>query len=209
MRPSKRGPISWISRSPEIMQHLQVRASEEIADISSPDRVWGEQRLPWIEANGVSIHYKLEGTADQTVILLHEIGGSPELMGRHRPGPCQKAEGLPLRPARLRLVRKSARALQHRDAGRRSAGTDRGARSEAAVSYRCRCGLQHAGAEFQARNRSGVASLVFCNPYRRRSGAGGRARECRRAGGEGRIRGVLPLMLDKSYPPTLSDARNL
>ena len=89
---------------------------------SSSDLAWGEHRLPWIEANGVSIHYKLEGTADQTVILLHEIGGSLDFMGRHRPGSCQEAEGLPLRPARVRLVRKSPRALQHRDAGRRSAG---------------------------------------------------------------------------------------
>src|SRR5258707_3078245 len=36
----------------------------------------GRQTLPFIEANGVSFHYKIEGASGPTVILLHEIGGS-------------------------------------------------------------------------------------------------------------------------------------
>src|SRR3954469_10139562 len=32
--------------------------------------------MAFIEANGISFHYRLEGTGQQTVIFLHEIGGS-------------------------------------------------------------------------------------------------------------------------------------
>src|SRR5437868_8826888 len=48
--------------------------------------------MAFIEANGVSFHYRLEGTSGPTVIFLHEIGGSldswdgvaPELAKRFR-----------------------------------------------------------------------------------------------------------------------------
>jgi 3-oxoadipate enol-lactonase len=47
--------------------------------------------VPWIDANGVSIHYEVAG-AGPTVVLLHEMGGTldswdgvaPELSRRYR-----------------------------------------------------------------------------------------------------------------------------
>src|ERR1700678_2835420 len=32
--------------------------------------------MPWIEVNGTSFYYKLEGDAGPVVILLHELGGT-------------------------------------------------------------------------------------------------------------------------------------
>src|SRR4051794_10312442 len=37
----------------------------------------GGQALPWMEANGISIHYKLDGHGP-SVVLLHEMGGTLE-----------------------------------------------------------------------------------------------------------------------------------
>src|SRR5215831_11291505 len=60
--------------------------------------------------------------------------------------------------------------------------------------------------EFSARDANRVASLVFCNPApgvdpSRADALNNVAASAEREG----IRGVLPLMLDKSYPPELSD----
>ena len=52
--------------------------------------------MPWIEANGVSIHYKLDGKADQTVVLLHEIGGSLNSWDGIVPGLAKSLTRLPL-----------------------------------------------------------------------------------------------------------------
>jgi pimeloyl-ACP methyl ester carboxylesterase len=60
--------------------------------------------------------------------------------------------------------------------------------------------------EFQSRQRASVSSLVFCNPAPgvdpARAGALENVASLAEKDG---IRGVLPLMLDKSYPPSLSD----
>jgi len=35
-------------------------------------------RIDWLDVNGVSLRYALEGTGDQAIVLLHEMGGSLE-----------------------------------------------------------------------------------------------------------------------------------
>jgi hypothetical protein len=55
----------------------------------------GAAILPWIEANGASLHYKLEGKAGPTVVLLHEIGGSLDSWDGIVPD-LSRSEGLPL-----------------------------------------------------------------------------------------------------------------
>ena len=37
-----------------------------------------ENALPWTSANGISIHYELEGRDGPVVVLLHEMGGTLE-----------------------------------------------------------------------------------------------------------------------------------
>ena len=34
--------------------------------------------MKWIEANGVSLRYELSGAGDDTLVLVHELGGSLE-----------------------------------------------------------------------------------------------------------------------------------
>src|SRR5471030_2232367 len=41
--------------------------------------------MPWVDANGVSFHYKIEGDGP-TVVLLHELGGSLESWDGVAPG---------------------------------------------------------------------------------------------------------------------------
>ena len=48
--------------------------------------------MPFIDANGVSLHYDLAGARGPSVVLMHELGGTlhswdavaPRLAGRHR-----------------------------------------------------------------------------------------------------------------------------
>ena len=42
--------------------------------------------MPWKEANGVSIHYKLAGERGPVVVLLHELGGTLDSWDGVAPG---------------------------------------------------------------------------------------------------------------------------
>ena len=42
--------------------------------------------MDWIEVNGVSLRYDLGGNGEETVILIHELGGSLESFDEVLPG---------------------------------------------------------------------------------------------------------------------------
>ena len=162
--------------------------------------------MPWIEANGASFHYKLEGTAGDTVILLHEIGGSLDSWDGIVPGLSKK----------MRVFRYDQRGfgLSEKVRAPYSIETlvDDLQGLIAALDLKPPFHVVSLAAssmqalEFQARNRAAVGSLVFCNPAPGVDPARAGALENVAALAEkDGIRGVLPLMLDKSYPPTLSD----
>jgi pimeloyl-ACP methyl ester carboxylesterase len=170
------------------------------------DMTWGERRLPWIEANGVSIHYKLEGKTGPTVILLHEIGGSldswdgivPDLAKTMRVFRYdQRGFGLSEKvraPYSIETLVDDMQALiSALDLQPPFHVVSLAASSMQAL-------------EFQARSRAKVGSLVFCNPAPGVDPARAGALENVAAMAEkDGIRGILPTMLDKSYPPSLSD----
>jgi len=139
--------------------------------------------LPWIEANGASIHYKLEGKTGPTVILLHEIGGSLDSWDGIVPELSKKTK----------VFRYDQRGF--------------GLSEKVRAQYSIETLVDDLQAlEFQARNRAGVGSLVFCNPAPGVDPARAGALENVAALAEkDGIRGIIPLMLDKSYPPSLSD----
>jgi 3-oxoadipate enol-lactonase len=162
--------------------------------------------LPWIEANGVSIHYKLEGTAEQAVVLLHEIGGS-----------LDSWDGIvPELSKRLKVFRYDQRGFGLSEKIRASYSietlVDDLQALIAALQLKPPFHVVSLAAssmqalEFQSRQRASVSSLVFCNPAPgvdpARAGALENVASLAEKDG---IRGVLPLMLDKSYPPSLSD----
>ena len=162
--------------------------------------------MPWIEANGVSFHYKLEGQGDQTVILLHEIGGSLDSWDGIVPGLAkamkvfrydQRGFGLSEKVRAQYSIETLVDDLQ-------GLITALGLKPPFHVVSLAASSMQ--ALEFQARNRASVASLVFGNPAPGvdPSRAGALENVASLAEKDG-IRGILPLMLDKSYPPSLSD----
>jgi 3-oxoadipate enol-lactonase len=154
----------------------------------------------------VSLHYKLEGSRGPTVIFLHEIGGSldswdgvvPDLVKNFRVLRYdQRGFGLSEKVRNPYSIETLVNDLQ---------GVIDSLKLDPPFHVVSLAASSMQALEFTARDRSAVASLVFCNPAPGvdPSRAGALENVAALAEREG-IRGVLPLMLDKSYPPALSD----
>lgn len=162
--------------------------------------------MPWIEAGGVSFHYRLEGGHGPSVVFLHEIGGSLDSWD----------EVVPELARDYRVFRYDQRGFGQSEKTRPPYGI--GALTDDLQNLLAATGLPApyhivslAASSMQAlsyyeRAAGQVASLVFCNPAPgvdpSRADALNRVAELAESEG---IRGVLPVMLDKSYPPKLSD----
>jgi 3-oxoadipate enol-lactonase len=165
-----------------------------------------EEHVPWIEANGTSFHYKIDGSAGPTVVLLHELGGTLDSWDGVVPGLA----------ARYRVFRYDQRGSGLSEKVRAQYTLDTLVDDMQALLGALKlAGPYHvvsiAAASTQAlllmeRDPKGVASLVFCNPAPGVDASRAEALEkiAAQAEREG-IRGVLPQMLDRSYPPELSD----
>jgi len=162
--------------------------------------------LPFIEANGVSFHYRVEGKAGPTVILLHEIGGSldswdglvPDLAKRFRVFRYdQRGFGLTEKVRQPYSIEALVDDLQSLVA-KLDLSSPYHVVSLAASSMQA--------LTFYQREPGKIGSLGFCNPApgvdpSRADALNNVAALAEREG----IRGVIPAMLDKSYPPELSD----
>jgi 3-oxoadipate enol-lactonase len=163
--------------------------------------------MAYIEAGGISFHYHLEGNASgPTVILLHEIGGSVESWDSVVPGLTGTFRVFRYDQRGFGLTEK-VRAPYSQD----DLGNDLDALI-AALDLRPPFHIVSIAASsmqaltFNNRHPEKVASFVFCNPAPGVAAerAAGLEAVASKAEAEG-IRGVLPVMLDKSYPPELSD----
>jgi 3-oxoadipate enol-lactonase len=170
------------------------------------DNLSRRRDLPWIETGGVSFHYRLEGTDGPSVVFLHEIGGSLDSWDG-------VVEGL---TGHFRIFRYDQRGFGLSEKTRSPYGI--GALTGDLENLLRAVALPPpyhivslAASSMQAlsiyeRDPGRIASLVFCNPAPgvdpSRSEALNKVAEL--AEHEG-IRGILPAMLDKSYPPGLSD----
>ena len=162
--------------------------------------------MPFIEANGVSFHYRSEGKSGPTVILLHEIGGSldswdgivPDLAKRFRVFRYdQRGFGLTEKVRQPYSIETLVDDLQSL-AAKLNLTAPYHVVSLAASSMQA--------LTFHQRAPRNIGSLVFCNPApgvdpSRADALNNVAALAEREG----IRGVIPAMLDKSYPPELSD----
>jgi 3-oxoadipate enol-lactonase len=161
--------------------------------------------MPWLEANGISIHYELAGHGS-SLVLLHEMGGTlaswnglfPELSKRFRTlrydqrgsGLSEKVRGPITTEA---LVDDLAAVLES---------------TALAPPYRF---VTVAAATMQAliymtRHPDCIASFVFCNPFtgadeNRLAALDQRASLAEREG----MRAALPVTLDKSWPSDIGD----
>ena len=162
--------------------------------------------MPWTTANGVSFHYKSDGAGGATAILLHEIGGSLDSWDGIVPG---------LTP-RMRVFRYDQRGFGLSEKVRAQYSIETlvddlesligGLALPAPYHIVSLAASSMQALEFYKRAPDKVASLVFCNPApgvdpSRADALNGVAAKAESEG----IRGILPAMLDKSYPPELSD----
>jgi 3-oxoadipate enol-lactonase len=161
--------------------------------------------LPWIDANGVSIHYEVAG-AGPTVVLLHEMGGT-----------LDSWDGVaPELSRRYRTLRYDQRGTGLSEKVRRPYTNETLVDDLEAVLEVLRLeppfhfvGVAAATAQalvFMNRHPGWIGSFVFCNPL---SGvdparAGVLDERAGLAEREG-MRAALSVTLDKSYPADLGD----
>ena len=161
--------------------------------------------MPWIEANGVSFHYKLEGSGP-TIVLLHEIGGSLDSWDGIVPGLAEKFTVFRYDQRGFGLTEKVRAQYSQDDLGDDLEALIAALNLKAPFHIVSLAASSMQALTFNNRRPGDVGSLVFCNPAPGvdPSRAAGLENVASKAEAEG-IRGVLPLMLDKSYPPELSD----
>jgi len=162
--------------------------------------------VPWIEAGSVSFNYRLEGNSGPSLVFLHEIGGS-----------LDSWDGVaPELAAKYRVFRYDQRGFGLSEKTRTPYGI--GALTDDLHNLLRAVQLPPpwhvvslAASSMQAlsiyeRMPQEIGSLVFCNPAPGvdPSRAYALNHVAHLAEHEG-IRGILPTMLDKSYPPALSD----
>jgi 3-oxoadipate enol-lactonase len=161
--------------------------------------------MPWLEANGISIHYELAGSG-ASLVLLHEMGGT-----------LASWDGLfPALSKRFRTLRYDQRGSGQSEKVRGSITAEQLVDDLAAVlegtglaaPYRF---VTVAAATMQAliymmRHPDRIASFVFCNPFTgadpsRVAALDERASLAEREG----MRAAIPVTLDKSWPTDIGD----
>ncbi len=161
--------------------------------------------MPWLEANGISIHYELAGVGP-SLVLLHEMGGTLESWDRIFPALSQC----------FRTLRYDQRGAGLTEKVRRPITTELLVDDLEAVLQATELAPPYhfvtvAAATMQAliymtRHAEDIASFVFCNPFTgadpsRVAALDERAALAEREG----MRAAIPVTLDKSWPPQLGD----
>ena len=163
--------------------------------------------LPWITANGISIHYRLDGKGGPSVVLLHEMGGTldswdaiaPALAGSFRVLRYdQRGAGLSEKVRQPFTFETQVDDLEAvLDALALTAPFHFVTVAAATAQALC----------FMERHPSRVGSFVFCNPLAgidpsRASALDERADFAAREG----MRAGLAVTLDKSWPSEIGDS---
>jgi 3-oxoadipate enol-lactonase len=161
--------------------------------------------LPWIEANGLSFHYELEGSNGPTVVLMHELGGSLVSWDNVAPG---------LAP-RYRVLRYDQRGFGLSEKVRTAFDLEAQVDDFVAITQAlqlkppfhlvCVAAATTQALAFMKRGGA-IGSLVLCNPApgvdaSRAEQLENVAAQAEREG----MRSILSTMLARSYPPELSD----
>jgi 3-oxoadipate enol-lactonase len=162
--------------------------------------------LPWTSANGISIHYELEGKDGPVVVLLHEMGGTLESWDAVAPELAKD----------YRIVRYDQRGAGLTEKVRKQFTNDDAVGDLEAVlnnlglkppyNFVCVAAASTQVLRFLEKHPEQVKSIVLCNPAPgvdpSRAGAlNDRADLAEKEG----MAGVMGITLDKSYPPTLGE----
>lgn len=162
--------------------------------------------MPWIELNGVSIHYQVEGDKGPAVVLLHEMGGTLQSWDGVVPGLSD----------RYRVLRYDQRGSGLSEKPRGPLGIETAVDDLEALTNELSIPAPFhlvaiAAATLPAvimasRHQDLVASLILCNPVIgvAKSRAAQLEERADLSEKEG-MRSSLSVTLDRSYPPTMGD----
>jgi 3-oxoadipate enol-lactonase len=161
--------------------------------------------LPWLEANGISIHYEQAGEGP-SLVLLHEMGGTLESW-----------DGIfPALATQFRTLRYDQRGFGETEKVRQPFDIETltndleamltGAGLPPPYHFVTVAAATMQALIYMSRHPERIASFVFCNPFTgadpsRIAQLDERAGRAEREG----LRAVLPVTLDNSWPPDLGD----
>lgn len=162
--------------------------------------------MPFTTANGISIHYKLEGAKGPVVLLLHEMGGSLDSWDKVVPGLTDNFRVLRYDQRGAGLSEKVRAQFSNETAVEDIEDLLKELKLEAPYHVVAVAASSTQALRFRERHPDAVASLVLCNPAlgvdpSRAGVLNERADLAEREG----MRGVMAITLDKSYPPELTD----
>ena len=89
--------------------------------------------MPWTSANGISIHYEVEGRRGPVVVLLHEMGGTLDSWDAVAPGLAENYRVLRYDQRGQGLTEKVRAAVHQRRRGGRPRRRAQGAQPDAAL----------------------------------------------------------------------------
>src|SRR6266478_3926748 len=165
----------------------------------------GRTTVPWMEANGISIHYELAGQGP-SVVLLHEMGGT-----------LDSWDGIaPALSKRFRTLRYDQRGSGLSEKVRQPITTEilvedleavlQGSALAAPYHFVTVAAATMQALIYMSRHPDRIASFVFCNPFTGADPSRVAALE-ERAGLAERegLRKALAVTLDKSWPADMGD----
>jgi 3-oxoadipate enol-lactonase len=162
--------------------------------------------MAFIETNGTSFHYRLEGAAGPTVILLHEIGGSLDSWDGIVSGLAMRARVFRYDQRGFGLSEKVREPYTVETLVDDLEALIRDLKLTPPFHIVSLAASSMQALTFNRRRPQDVGSFVFCNPAPGVDPSRAGALETVAATAEkGGIRAILGGMLDKSYPPELSD----
>jgi 3-oxoadipate enol-lactonase len=179
-----------------------TRCHKVPSEIQPPE----EPTLPFTTANGISIHYKLEGAKGPVVVLLHEMGGTLDSWDKVAPGLSDNFRVLRYDQRGAGLTEKPRPQWDNDTAVADLESLLKELKLEAPYHIAAVAASTTIAVALQQKRPNDVAALVLCNPAPgvdpSRAGAlNDRADQTEREG----LRAVLGITLDKSYPPELTD----
>ena len=120
--------------------------------------------MPFIETNGVSFHYRLEGASGPTIILLHEIGGSLDSWDGIVPGLAERYRVFRYDQRGFGLTEKVRAQYSQDDLVNDLDALIRDLKLEPPFHIVSLAASSMQALTFNNRHPEQVASFVFCNP---------------------------------------------
>jgi 3-oxoadipate enol-lactonase len=159
-----------------------------------------------MNANGVSLHYQVEGQHGPVVVLLHEMGGTLESWDAVAPELAKDYRVLRFDQRGQGLTEKVRKQFTNDDAVGDLEAALKQLNLPPPYNFVCVAAASTQVLRFLEKHPEQVASIVLCNPAPGVAAdrAGALNERADLAEKEG-MAGVMGITLDKSYPPTLGE----